>query len=74
MNDIVIPGLSAKQMAFADIIWAMEGQDQVRRFIATLGKADRKDAETVVELMILAFMDKVNDTKMATTLLKQFTL
>lgn len=74
MNDITIEGLSPKQMAFADIMWGMEGQEQVQEFLAMLPKAERKEAETVVEMMILAFMDRVQETKMATTLLTQFTL
>ena len=74
MTDITIAGLSAKQKAFADIFWGMETQEQVKQFIAVLPKADRKDAETVLEMMILAFTDEVTATDLAKKALAQFRL
>jgi hypothetical protein len=57
---IQIEGLSKKQKMFADIIWSFDTQDQVKQFIASLPEKDRKQAQTVCELMILAFIDEVN--------------
>ena len=57
---ITIEGLSRKQKALADIMWAMDGTEQVKSFIATLHPKDRREAQTVCELMILAFVDEVD--------------
>jgi hypothetical protein len=59
---ITIEGLSRKQKMLADIIWALDSQDQVQTFIASLPPKDRRDAQTVTQLMILAFLDEVTDT------------
>lgn len=57
---IQIEGLNKKQKMFADIIWSLESQDQVKAFIASLPEKDRRQAQTVTELMILAFIDEVD--------------
>jgi hypothetical protein len=57
---ITIEGLSRKQKALADIMWAMDGTEQVKSFIAALHPKDRREAQTVCELMILAFVDEVD--------------
>jgi hypothetical protein len=56
---ITIEGLNKKQRALADIMWAMDGQEQVRAFIAALHPKDRQEAQTVCEMMILAFIDEI---------------
>lgn len=55
---ITIEGLSRKQKALADIMWAMDGTEQVTSFIAALHPKDRKEASAVCELMILACIDE----------------
>lgn len=62
---ITIDGLSQKQKALADILWAMDDIDQVKQFIAALHPKDRKDAEVVCEMMILACFDEVTKTDIA---------
>lgn len=57
---ITIEGFNKKQRALADIMWAMNDQEQVRAFIAALHPKDRQEAQTVCEMMILAFIDEVD--------------
>jgi hypothetical protein len=72
--DIQITGLNRKQKMLADIIWALDSQEQVLNFIASLPPKDRKEAETVTQLMILAFFDEVTDTQEACQVIDQFRL
>jgi hypothetical protein len=62
---ITIEGLSKKQRALADILWAMDGTEQVQAFIAALHPKDRTDAKTVCEMMILACVDECEDVELA---------
>lgn len=57
---IQIEGLNAKQRMFADIMWQMNTEDEVKAFIRSLPEADRKQAKTVCEMMILALFDDVD--------------
>ena len=57
---IEIVGFNKKQRMLADIIWALDTQDQVQTFIRSLPKKDREQAQVVCEMMILAFMDEVD--------------
>ena len=70
--DIEIHGLSPKQMALADIMWAISTQEGVESFIATLPRADQRDCRTIIELMQLAFADEIEDPTEAKELLAQF--
>lgn len=57
---IAIEGFNKKQRALADIMWAMDGREQVESFIRALHPKDRQEAQTVCEMMILAFIDEVD--------------
>ncbi len=70
--DIQIHGLTAKQVALADIMWAISTLEGVESFIATLPPADQRDCRTIIELMQLAFADEITDTTEAQELLAQF--
>jgi len=70
--DIQIHGLSTKQMALADIMWAISSREGVESFISTLPKADQRDCRTIIELMQLAFADEITDVTEAQELLAQF--
>ena len=70
--DIEIHGLTPKQMALADIMWAISTQEGVESFISTLPKKDQRDCRTIIELMQLAFADEITDTSEAQELLAQF--
>lgn len=67
---IEIQGLSKKQRMLADIIWALDSQQQVETFIASLPPKDRKEAQTVTEMMVLAFFDQCDDVAEAQQVIK----
>lgn len=71
---IRIEGLNKRQRAIADIMWMMNSKAECQRFIASLEPATRRDAETVVEMMIWAVCDEVESTQEARVLLDKFTL
>jgi hypothetical protein len=71
---IEIQGLSPKQMALADIMWAISSKEGVDAFIATLPKAEQRECESLIELMQLAFMDEITDTQEASKVIDKFML
>lgn len=58
MFEITLTGLTPRQCVLADIIWGMEHQDQVQKFIDTLGPQDRRDAIGLVQLMLIESCDQ----------------
>jgi hypothetical protein len=70
--NIEIQGLTPKQMALADIMWAISSREGVESFISTLPRSDQRDCRTIIELMQLAFADEITDTTEAQELLSQF--
>jgi hypothetical protein len=70
--DIELHGLTPKQMALADIMWAISTQEGVESFISTLPRSDQRDCRTIIQLMQLAFADEITDTTEACELLAQF--
>jgi hypothetical protein len=62
---ITIQGLNKKQRALADIMWSMNGKEEVMGFIRSLQGQNRKEAETVLELMLWAIWDECEDTTQA---------
>ena len=71
---IEIQGLTSKQMALADIMWAISTKEGVDAFIATLPKAERRECELVKEMLILAFLDEIVNTHEASMVIDKFTL
>lgn len=71
---IEIQGLSPKQMALADIMWAISSKEGVEAFIATLPKAEKRECKSLIELMQLAFMDDITDTLEACVVIDKFRL
>ena len=69
---IEIQGLSPKQMALADIMWAISSKEGVDAFIATLPKAERRECEVVKELLVLAFLDEIVNTQDADRVIDKF--
>lgn len=74
MNDLVIEGLTKRQRAIADVLWMINGREQVEQFLATLEADTRRDAEVVVEMMIASVMDSLDNTDEARRLLKEYML
>jgi len=71
---IQIEGLNRRQRAIADVLWMMNSKAECQRFIASLEPATRRDAETVVEMMILAVCDECEDVALAQHYLKPYRL
>jgi len=71
---ITIDGLSRRQRAIADILWSMGSKAECDKFVASLQPAWRRDAETVIELMILAVCDECQDVAEAQHYLKPYRL
>jgi len=55
---IQIDGLSKRQRAIADVLWMMNTREDAERFVRSLEPATRKDAETVILMMMLAVIDE----------------
>jgi hypothetical protein len=55
---IQIEGLNKRQRVIADVLWLMNSKEDAERFIKSLEPATRKDAETVIEMMMLAVIDE----------------
>jgi hypothetical protein len=60
-----IYGLTERQRQIADLLWTMETQDEVKSFIKGLRGSMKRDAEIVLEMMILAVIDDVTETSAA---------
>ena len=61
MSAIEIQGLTVRQRAIADVLWMMNGKDAVLSFINSLEAETRKDAYTVLNMMVAAVMDEITD-------------
>jgi hypothetical protein len=68
---IEIQGMSHKQMALADIMWAISSKAGVDAFIATLPRAERIECEIVKEMILLAFIDQCDNTQEADRVIKR---
>jgi len=71
---IEIQGFSPKQMALADIMWAISSKEGVDAFIRTLPPAERRECEVVKEMLVLAFLDDIANTQEADQVIDQFRL
>ena len=69
---IEIAGLTGKQKALLDIMWAISSQEGVESFISTLPVADQRECRVLIELLLLAFTDEVDSTDEAQELLSRF--
>jgi len=74
MSAIHIEGLTDRQRAIADVLWMMNGKDAVLGFIRSLEADTRKDAMVVLNMMVAAVMDEIEDTELAKIELDKFRL
>jgi len=74
MSKVQIEGLNQRQRALADVMWMMNSKPEVEAFIKALHPTMRQEAQTVVEMMILAVCDEVESTQEAQVLLDKFRL
>lgn len=56
---ITIEGLTAKQCIFADVLWGLNGEEEVKRFLTLLTPSDRREAQVVIDMMLAASLDEV---------------
>jgi molybdenum cofactor biosynthesis enzyme len=59
MSRVQIQGLNSRQRKIADVLWMMQDRTQVEAFVRALDPTMRREAETVVELMMLAIWDEI---------------
>jgi hypothetical protein len=59
--EFTIEGLSPKQMVLADIMWDLDGFDEVQSFIKTLPKREQKECRTIIDLMKMAMIEQCYD-------------
>jgi len=53
-------------------MWSLEEYTAVEAFIATLPKPERLECRTLIQMMIMAFADEVNEVNEAKEMLDQF--
>jgi hypothetical protein len=51
---IQIQGLTSKQRAIMDVMWSIEDINKVNQFINSLSLRDRQDAQSLLEIAIMA--------------------
>ena len=59
MSVITLDGLSKKQKALASVLWGMASRDELDSFLSSLSFKDKRDAELVLEMMIIGCHDQV---------------
>jgi len=70
--DILIDGLTKRQRALADVMWGLDTTDDVMSFIATLPEDQQREARTVMNLMVWAMLDTIQDTNLANEVLQKY--
>lgn len=63
---IQIEGLNQRQRVIADVMWAMNGKEEVMSFIQSLPNTIRQEAETVLQMMLWAIWDDVAEIQQET--------
>ena len=56
-----IEGLSWQQRVFADILWSLNGPEDVNRFIRSLPQGMQAEAETVKQMIVAAMFDELTE-------------
>jgi len=69
MSKVQIEGLNNRQRAIADVLWMMQSRTEVEAFVRALHPSMRADAETVVEMMMLAVWDDIDTVDESTKLM-----
>ena len=70
-----IKNLTQEQVAMLDEMWALETYEEYMEYLDSLNATDRKMAELLTKMVILAEMDEMAaDCAEAKQVLKQFTL
>ena len=61
MVEFELQGLNPRQMVLADIMWSLEEWPEVERFIKSLPKRERAEAEGIIEMMRMAVVEQCYD-------------
>ena len=72
MNDITVEGFSPKQMMLADLVYACRTRAQVDALVLALPPQERLEAQVVIDMIILAYIDQVDSTDLAEQALEKF--
>ena len=57
MFEIKLAGLNSRQRFLADIMWNLEEWDDIVRFIKSLPKRERVEAEGIIEMMKMELVE-----------------
>lgn len=66
---IEIQNLSSIQRSLCDILWELDDQEELNTFIKGLPQRLRQEAESMVEMLLLATLDQSQDTQLADQLM-----
>lgn len=70
---IHLDNLTPEQVEMLDIMWSLESYDEFQDYLNSLSTSDRKQAESLAKLIILAEMDNlVGDCAEAKEVLAKF--
>ena len=58
MVEFELHGLNKRQQVLADIMWSLEEWPEVERFIKSLPKRERAEAEGIIEMMKMAVVEQ----------------
>jgi hypothetical protein len=58
MVEFELQGLNSRQQVLADIMWSLDGFDEVQAFIRTLPLRERAEAHTIIDLMKMALVEQ----------------
>lgn len=74
MKEIKIDGLTPEQCDMLDIMWSLDGIDEVTEWLETLSDDDLRMALTLKEMLLAHCFDEFDDTKFANEYLQKFRL
>jgi hypothetical protein len=72
---IQLENLTPEQVEMLDIMWSLETYEDYTQYLESLDAADRRMAESLAQMVVLAEMDNlIGDCNEAKDLLKNFAL
>lgn len=68
---IELENLSDIQKSLCNILWELDDADELQAFLNGLPERLRRDAESMIQMMLLNSIDKTEDTKYADEMLSK---
>ena len=68
---IELENLSDIQKSLCDILWELDDADELQAFLNGLPERLRRDAESMIQMMLLNSIDKTEDTEYADEMLSK---